>query len=86
MSGGMAGTPQANSNSIGPIVDDPSALLTATEALGARIVQVRTAISRVIFGQDEVIDLMLTSLLAGGRLESGSRESGEASASDDIGR
>ena len=54
MSGGMAGTPQATSNWIGPVHDDPSAILSATEALGARIVQVRTAISRVIFGQDEV--------------------------------
>jgi MoxR-like ATPase len=61
MSGGMAGTPQATSNWIGPVHDDPNAILAATEALGARIVQVRTAVGRVIFGQDEVIDQTLMS-------------------------
>jgi MoxR-like ATPase len=68
MSGGMAGTPQANSNWIGPVHDDPNAILAATEALGARIVQVRTAIGRVIFGQDEVIDQTLITLLSGGHV------------------
>jgi MoxR-like ATPase len=68
MSGGMAGTPQATSNWISPVHDDPSAILTATEALGARIVQVRTAIGRVIFGQDEVVDQTLITLLSGGHV------------------
>ena len=68
MSGGMAGTPQATSNWIGPIPDDPNAILAATEALGARIVQVRAAIGRVIFGQDEVIDQTLITLLSGGHV------------------
>jgi MoxR-like ATPase len=68
MSGGMVGTPQATSNWIGPIPDDPNAILAATEALGTRIVQVRAAIGRVIFGQDEVIDQTLITLLSGGHV------------------
>ncbi|HEX3573943.1 MAG TPA: AAA family ATPase, partial [Rhodopila sp.] len=42
--------------------------MAATEALGARIVQVRAAIGRVIFGQDEVIDQTLITLLSGGHV------------------
>jgi MoxR-like ATPase len=68
MSGGMAGAPHATPNWIGPIPDDPNAILAATEALGARIVQVRAAIGRVIFGQDEVIDQTLITLLSGGHV------------------
>ena len=68
MSGGMVGTPQTTSNWIGPIPDDPNAILAATEALGTRIVQVRAAIGRVIFGQDEVIDQTLITLLSGGHV------------------
>jgi len=48
--------------------DDPNTILAATEALGARVVQVRTAIGRVIFGQDEVIDQTLITLLSGGHV------------------
>jgi MoxR-like ATPase len=68
MSGSMAGTPQASSNWIGSMNDDPNAILAATDALGARIVQVRAAIGRVIFGQDEVIDQSLITLLSGGHV------------------
>src|SRR5471030_184464 len=68
MSGGMAGTPQAFTNRIGPMSDDPNAILAATDALGARIVQVRAAVGRVIFGQDEVIDQTLITLLSGGHV------------------
>jgi MoxR-like ATPase len=68
MSGGMAAMPQATSNWIGPMNDDPHTILAATEALGARIVQVRAAIGRVIFGQDEVIDQTLITLLSGGHV------------------
>jgi MoxR-like ATPase len=68
MSGGMAAMPQATSNRIGPMSDDPHTILAATEALGARIVQVRAAIGRVIFGQDEVIDQTLITLLSGGHV------------------
>src|SRR6201996_3826937 len=66
MSGGMAGSPQATSNWVGPVHDDPHAILAATEALSARVVQVRAAIARVIFGQDEVVDQTLITLLSGG--------------------
>ena len=48
--------------------DDPNAILAATEALSARIVQVRAAIGQVIFGQDEVIDQSLITLLSGGHV------------------
>jgi MoxR-like ATPase len=68
MSGGMAAMPQATSNWIGPMNDDPHSVLAATEALGAQIVQVRAAIGRVIFGQDEVIDQTLITLLSGGHV------------------
>ena len=68
MLGGMAGTPQASSNGPDPINDDPNVILAATEALAARIVQVRAAIGRVIFGQDVVIDQTLITLLSGGHV------------------
>jgi MoxR-like ATPase len=48
--------------------DDPNTILAATEALGARIVKVRAAIGQVIFGQDEVIDQTLITLLSGGHV------------------
>ncbi|MEA2741814.1 MAG: MoxR-like ATPase [Acetobacteraceae bacterium] len=68
MLGGMADTPQAYSNRIGSMNDDANAILAATDALGARIAQVRAAIGRVIFGQDEVIDQTLITLLSGGHV------------------
>jgi len=68
MSGGMAGSPQATSNWVGPVHDDPHAILAATEALSARVVQVRAAIARIIFGQDEVINQTLITLLSGGHV------------------
>ncbi len=48
--------------------DDPNAILAATEALAGRIVQVRDAIGRVIFGQTEVVDQTLITLLSGGHV------------------
>ena len=68
MSGGMAGTPQASSNWTGPMNTDPNAILAAAEALAAQVVQVRAAIGQVIFGQDEVIDQSLITLLSGGHI------------------
>jgi MoxR-like ATPase len=47
---------------------DPTAILTEVEALGARIVRVRAAIAQVIFGQDEVVDQTLITLLSGGHV------------------
>src|SRR5579863_8791706 len=44
----------------------PSALVGEIEALGQRLAQVREHIGRVIFGQREVVDQALVTLLAGG--------------------
>jgi MoxR-like ATPase len=68
MPAGAAGTPQASQDWIGPMNEDPNAILAATEALAARIVRVRSAIGQVIFGQDEVVDQTLITLLSGGHV------------------
>src|SRR6476646_926051 len=47
---------------------DPTTILAETEALGGRIGKVRAAIGRVIFGQDEVVDQTLITLLSGGHV------------------
>ncbi len=47
---------------------DPAAILGEVEALGARIARARTAIGRAIFGQDEVVDQTLITLLSGGHV------------------
>jgi len=41
-------------------------LVAEIEALGARLVQVRSAIAQRIIGQDEVVDLVLSAMLSGG--------------------
>src|SRR5215475_7247052 len=58
MSVSMAATPQGSI--------DASNILAEVEALGGRIARVRAAIGRVIFGQDEVVDQTLITLLSGG--------------------
>jgi MoxR-like ATPase len=45
---------------------DPAALVAEVEALGVRLARVRAAVGRVIFGQDLVVERVLTTLLAGG--------------------
>ncbi len=60
MSASMAKVPQ---NSLGP---DAGALLGQVEALGSRIAAVRAEIGRVIFGQQEIVDQTLITLLSGG--------------------
>ncbi len=47
---------------------DAAALLPEIEALAARIGAVRAAVSRVIFGQQEVVDQTLITLLSGGHV------------------
>ena len=47
---------------------DPAAILATVEALGARIAAVRSAVGRVIFGQQEVVDQTLITLLSGGHV------------------
>jgi MoxR-like ATPase len=44
----------------------PAALVTEIESIGQRLAQVRERIGRVIFGQREVVDQALITLLAGG--------------------
>ena len=46
----------------------PSGAAAAIEALGARIGEVRAGIGRVIFGQGEVVDQTLITLLSGGHV------------------
>jgi MoxR-like ATPase len=67
MAAGMAAAPlgAANTGLMTPS-QDPSAVVAGVEALGAQIAKVRTAIGRVIFGQDEVIDQTLITVLSGG--------------------
>jgi len=43
-------------------------IIADVEALGARVARVRAAVGRVIFGQDEVIDQTLITLLSGGHV------------------
>src|SRR6266404_826473 len=56
----------ANSEALSPVSDDTTPLLAEVEALGARLALVRERIGRVIFGQREVVDQALITLLAGG--------------------
>ena len=68
MTGGMAAAQQSGGNTRTARSEDPDAILAATEALGHRIGHVRAAIGRVIYGQDDVIDQSLITLLSGGHL------------------
>src|ERR1700733_12716026 len=65
MSGGMAAAQKGALNA-GSV--DASTILSEVEALGTRIGRVRAAIGRVIFGQDEVVDQTLITLLSGGHV------------------
>jgi MoxR-like ATPase len=67
MAVGMAAAPlgAVNAGLMAPS-QDPSAVVAGVEALGAQIAKVRAAIGRVIFGQDEVIDQTLITVLSGG--------------------
>ena len=47
---------------------DPARLLAEVEALGERLAAVRQAIGRVIFGQQEVVEQTLITLLSGGHV------------------
>ena len=46
----------------------PAALVAEAEALGARLARVREAIGRVIFGQEQVVERTLITLLSGGHV------------------
>ncbi|HUN43460.1 MAG TPA: MoxR family ATPase [Acetobacteraceae bacterium] len=66
MSSGMATAPlsAANAGSFSP--KDQGTAVADVEALGGRVAKVRAAIGQVIFGQDDVIDQVLITLLSGG--------------------
>src|SRR3954468_7344612 len=49
-------------------VENPAQLLAEVETLGGRLSVVRDRIGRIIFGQQEVVDLTLITLLAGGHV------------------
>jgi MoxR-like ATPase len=75
MSLNMAPTPQTaagfdppigNAGIVSPGGTDGKSILAEVEALGTRVAAVRAAIGRVIFGQDEVVDQTLITLLSGG--------------------
>jgi len=55
-----------SSETLSPIPDSADQLLTEVETLGVRLALVRERIGRVIFGQREVVDQALITLLAGG--------------------
>ncbi|HEY4250585.1 MAG TPA: MoxR family ATPase [Roseomonas sp.] len=47
---------------------DPASLVAEAEALGARLTRAREAVGRVIFGQDQVVERTLITLLSGGHV------------------
>ncbi|MDB5317736.1 MAG: family ATPase, partial [Rhodospirillales bacterium] len=47
---------------------DPASLVAGVEQLGEKLAQARRAIGRVIFGQEEVVDQTLITLLSGGHV------------------
>jgi len=51
-----------------PGSEDPHRLLAEIEMLGTRLSLVRERVGRIIFGQQEVVDLTLCTLLAGGHV------------------
>ncbi len=58
----------AQQNIAGFGTDPVHPVLGEVEALGARVARVRTAIGRVIFGQQDVVDQTLITLLCGGHV------------------
>ena len=68
MSAGMATAPLGAANAGQMAATDQAAIVAEVEALGARVARVRMAIGRVIFGQDEVVDQTLITLLSGGHV------------------
>ncbi|WP_158047969.1 AAA family ATPase [Skermanella pratensis] len=49
-------------------IENPAQLLAEVETLGGRLSMVRDRIGRIIFGQQDVVDLTLITLLAGGHV------------------
>ena len=63
---GVHDTPETRMSFAQSAPASPDALFAQTEALGARLRQVRGEIGRAIHGQEETVELALTALLAGG--------------------
>ena len=66
MTASMAAVPLGAANVGGIAPMDQGAVVADVEALGARVAKVRAAVGQVIFGQDDVIDQVLITLLSGG--------------------
>ena len=56
----------ANTETFSPSPENSAHLLAEVEALGHRLAMVRERVGRIIFGQQEVVDQTLITLLAGG--------------------
>jgi predicted ATP-dependent serine protease len=65
----IASTPRqyGNRNQMGEVADAES-LIAEIETLGGKLQKARQSIGRVIFGQDEVVDQVLITLLSGGHV------------------
>jgi MoxR-like ATPase len=69
MPASMAQAPQgAPVSPLSPATADPAAILARVEVLGERLAAVRQEIERAIFGQGDVINLALITLLSGGHM------------------
>ena len=69
MSLNMASAQQGAAGFDAPLLNaggDAKSILGEVEALGTRVAAVRAAIGRIIFGQEEVVDQTLITLLSGG--------------------
>ena len=64
----VSATDAANPSQSFPAGENPHQLMAEIEALGGRLTHVRDRIGRIIFGQQEVVDLTLITLLAGGHV------------------
>jgi len=62
----VASTTMDSTNGNSSLGGDPAALVAEVEALGERLHRVRESVGRVIFGQQEVVEHTLITLLSGG--------------------
>ncbi|MGH7153780.1 MAG: AAA family ATPase, partial [Acetobacteraceae bacterium] len=68
MSANMAAGSQPGGTAAASLGSGAHPVLHEVEALGARIARVRASIGRVIFGQQDVVDQTLITLLSGGHV------------------
>ena len=62
----VAGTTKDSMNGNSVVAGDPATLVAEVEALGERLHRVRESVGRVIFGQQDVVEHTLITLLSGG--------------------